>query len=121
MRYLDERIDLDLAMREISPRTPEWRAAGVTVDEATWRDGSDEWPQALKVDRAEICHPDSLGVRCSKGVHEGSLVLFKGGWADLEYWAGSDADVIVEAPGWEDWLDIERFGALLDRFGSMFQ
>ena len=121
MRSLDERIDLDEAVQQIASRTPGWRAAGMTVGEPTWRDENEPWPPSMKVDRAEVRSPDSVGVRCTKGVQEGSLVLFKGGWADLEFWAGAHTDVVVEAPGWEDWLDLEGFGALLDRFGSMFQ
>lgn len=121
MRYLDERIDLDEAVQEIASRTPGWRAGGLAVGEPTWRDECEPWPQSLKLDRADVQRPDSIGVRCTKGVQEGSLVLFKGGWADLEFWAGDDTDVVVEAPGWDHWLDIEGFGTLLDRFGSMFK
>jgi hypothetical protein len=121
MRSLDDRIDLDQAAQEIVARTPAWRAAGIAVGEPTWRDASEPWPWSTKVNRSSVADPDSVGVRCTKGEQEGSLVLFKGGWADLEFWAGDDADVVVEAPGWGEWLDLKGFAALLDRFGSMFQ
>ena len=74
----------------------------------------------LSSERSSVTMPYSIGVRCTKGSQEGSLVLFRGGWADLEYWAGGDADVVVEAPGWENWLSIASFAALLDRFFNMF-
>jgi hypothetical protein len=76
----------------------------------------------LKTNRADVKAPDSIGVQLRKGAQEGTLVLFDGGWADLLYWGGSASDdVIDEAPGWEDWLDIEHFGALLDRFAGLFK
>lgn len=57
-----------------------------------------------------------------KGTQEGTLVLFSGGWADLLWWSGEASGVVVdEAPGWNDWLDLDRFGALLDRFASLYE
>lgn len=46
-------------------------------------------------------------------------MLFKGGWADLEYWSGDiDDPPILEAPGWEDWLDLDRLDPSLSNSGE---
>jgi hypothetical protein len=119
---VESRVDLDAAAREIARRTCRWRESGVTVGDLTWRDQAEEWPPKLKTDRDDVRDPLSIGIRCTKGDQAGTLVLFKGGWADLEYWSGdSSAEPLVEAPGWDDWLTIESYGALLDRFFGLFQ
>jgi hypothetical protein len=42
-----------------------------------------------------------------KHEQEGQLVVFRGGWADLEYRSGSPSDEpVIEAPGWDDWTDL---------------
>jgi hypothetical protein len=53
-------------------------------------------------------------------VQEGSAVLFSGGWADLLYWDGRSGQPLDEAPGWDDWLDLERFDQVLDRLTDLF-
>jgi hypothetical protein len=56
------------------------------------------------------------------GVQEGSVVLFKGGWCDVEYWSGSaTAEPVMEAPGYPDGLTAEEFGQLLDSFIHRFR
>lgn len=65
--------------------------------------------------------PDSIGIEVRKGTQEGRLVLFDGGWADLEWWSGEETgEPLLEAPGYGDWLDLGRFEDLLDRFASLF-
>jgi hypothetical protein len=115
---VESRIDLDAAAREIARRIDRWRASGMTIDDVTWRDQADGWPPPFKTDRNEVRDPDSIGIRCSKGEQEGSLVLFKGGWCDLDFWSGSAA--IVEAPGHDDSLTVDSYGRLLDRFFALF-
>ena len=117
---MEDRIDLDDAAQEIEARRERWRGAGITVGETTWRDEADGWPWALNTSRASVTKPDSVGVALSKGKQQGSVVLFRGGWADLLYWNGEEGDVVDEAPGWDDWLTISRYGDLLDRFGRFF-
>lgn len=119
---MEERIDLDVAVVEISDRVHAWRARGLEVDAITWRDQGDGCPATLKTDRRAVRDPDSIGVRMHKGAQEAELVLFKGGWADLLYWTVQAIDEpVVEAPGYDDWLTIEKFGELLDRFGGFFR
>lgn len=118
---MEDNIDLDLAARAVRDYQRRRRDQGIVVGDLTWRDGSDQWPAPLRVDRAEVKVPYSIGVECSKGLQEGRVVLYRGGWADLEYWSGSaDDEPIVEAPGWGSWLSIEALVALLDRFGALF-
>jgi hypothetical protein len=119
---VDIRIDLDLAVLEVRHRTARWRDSGIGVGEMTWRDQGDGWPPKFKTDRRDVRDPDSIGILGTKGSQEGSLVLFRGGWCDLEYWSGAtDAEPLVEAPGWDDWLTIDTYRALLDRFIELFE
>ena len=114
------RIDLDQAALEIARRAEAWRANGLVVEAPTWRDIGEPWPYPLKVNRTDVKHADSLGVAVRKDTQEGSVVLFDGGWADLLYWDGTTDKLVDEAPGWDDWLNIEAFANLLDRFARMF-
>jgi hypothetical protein len=119
---VDSLINLDEAVIEIFRRVQAWEAMGLLVGPVTWRDQSEGWPPPFKTERSVVGDADSIGVRVQKGTQEGSVVLFRGGWADLEYWSGEvNNEPIVEAPGWEEWLTVERFGQLLDRFVAMFR
>ena len=92
------------------------------VGELTWRDDTQTWPRELATNRADVRDPDSIGVRCTKGDREGALVLFRGGWADLEFWSGDAADEpVLDHPGYPNALSLETLGALLDRFGALFE
>jgi hypothetical protein len=117
-----KRIDLDLAAMEIARRIEAWRAAGLTVGAVTWRDRGEPWPYRFKVDQTEVKDADSIGVAVRKGLQEGAVVLFDGGWADFEYWSGLASDEpLLDAPGWEDWLTVEAFGEILDRLAGQFR
>jgi hypothetical protein len=119
---VERRIDLDVAVREIEARAKLWRANGITVGDVTWRDQAEGWPWVLKTNRAEVRDGDSIGARCTKGDQEGAVVLFTGGWADLEYWSGDvDEEPLMEIVGYGEWLSLESFGVLLDRFGALFR
>ena len=115
-------VDLDVAVREIECRADGWRAEGFAVGPVTWRDQGGGWPPGLKTERDAVAGPDSIGVGVRLGVQEGSVVLFKGGWCDLEYWSGSASDEpVIEAPGYPDGLTVEGFGRLLDSFIDRFR
>ena len=118
---MDTRIDLDLAAARLEDRVDTWRQAGLDVGPVTWRDQGAGWPPVIRTDRADVRDADSIGVELRKGLQEASLVLFRGGWADLTYWSGwGSDDVVDEAPGWDDSLDIDAFEALLDRVTALF-
>lgn len=62
-----------------------------------------------------------MGVAVRKDEQEGRLVVFRGGWADLDYWSGRPSDALVsQAPGWGDWLDLPGIEQLLHRFAALF-
>jgi len=115
-----KRIDLDAAAEQIAARRAEWRRRGITASETTWREKGEGWPPPLKTDRRAVTDADSIGVALTKGAQEGSVVLFGGGWADLLYWDGRSGQAVDEAPGWDDWLDLGRFGRVLDRLTDLF-
>lgn len=119
---MSKHIDLDEAAAQIAARRDAWVAAGLDVGQLTWREQGEGWPPSFKTARAEVVTADSIGVEVRKGTQEGTLVLFSGGWADLLWWSGEASGVVVdEAPRWNDWLDLDRFGALLDRFASLYE
>ena len=98
-----------------------WEESGLVVGALTWRDAAAPWPSPLREDRGQVAQPDSVGVAVRKRGHEGQLVVFRGGWADLEYWSGDASDEpVIEAPGWDDWLDLPGVDRLLRRFAALF-
>lgn len=105
-------VDLDQAAAEITTRQPRWRRIGLAVGALTWRDGTTRWPQPFQTDRTQVSDPDSVGVRIS-GPRETELqiVLFRGGWADLDYYASDDDFGALPKP---DLSSAPEFGALLD-------
>jgi hypothetical protein len=49
-------------------------------------------------------------------------VIFRGGWADLEYWTGHPSDdPVVEAPGTNDPMTLTDVDQLLEHFASLFR
>lgn len=114
-------IDLEAAAAVIENRRAFWKAMGIEASETTWRDQGRGWPPPIVTDRRSVLDPDSIGVELRKGEQEGSVVLFKGGWADFLYWDGESRTVVDDAPGWEDSLDLTRFDGVLDRLTSLFR
>lgn len=114
-------IDLDVAVREIERRAEGWRDAGFTVEPVTWRDQGGGWPPSLNTERGAVADPDSIGVTVRLGDQQGSVVLFEGGWCDVEYWPGSaSSKPVTDAPGYPDGLTVEEFGRLLDNLIDRF-
>lgn len=71
------------------------------VGEFTWRDAAAQWPQSIVTDRASVIDPESLGMTFNAGERaEALLVLWTGGWADLE--AAIDGQLVLEAPQFAD-------------------
>lgn len=114
-------IDLDVAVVLLEQCAERLREAGCEVPSITWRDQGLGWPPPLLTDRAAVLDPDSIGIHVRCGEREGMFVLFKGGWADLEFWTGAVTDPpVVEAPGADDPLTMDAVAAELDRFVSLF-
>lgn len=104
-------IDLDAAVAEIESRRAEWASEGLEIGPFTWRDASVEWPQHL-VAREAALSPDSVGFEVRRRAAEGAVVLFRGGWADIEWWLGTaDSEPEIDAPAIPD---VRSFGRLLD-------
>jgi hypothetical protein len=104
---MESRVDLDQVAGLISRHASAWEETGLVVGALTWRDGASSWTPSLRVDRSQVAEPDSVGVTVRKHRQKGRLVVFRGGWADLEYWRGGPSDEpMTEAPGWDDWMDL---------------
>lgn len=112
IQVLEHIVDLDQAAAEITRRQPGWQAIGLAVGPVTWRDGTTRWPQQFETDRTQVGDPDSVGVHIS-GPRDTELkiVLFCGGWADLDYYAGDDDFGALPKP---ELSSATEFGALLD-------
>lgn len=118
---MDKRIDIDAAAQVLRDRLA--ARPDLTPSPLTWMDFGAAFDEPLSIDRPTIREPYSVGVEVRRGAEEGRLVLFAGGWADYEFWLGTAAaaaDPVLDAPGWDDWLDVERFGAVVDRLLGEF-
>lgn len=109
---MDRVVDLDDVAVVLAVQTMGWRSAGLEVGQVTWRDAEAPWPQPLETDRIRVHDPDSVGVRFSgPGEAELSVVLFRGGWADVDFVADINdagslpASGIVSASDFEARMD----------------
>ncbi|TGA88316.1 hypothetical protein E4099_29700 [Streptomyces palmae] len=111
---MDRVVDLDEAAALLMERIACWRSAGLEVGEMTWRDWEAEWPQPLETDRARVNDPDSLGLVIS-GPAEAALwvVVFRGGWADVDFFVDLDDAGSLPASDIESAAD---FAARMDRW-----
>lgn len=88
---MDRMLDLDEVAAVLADQAVGWSEAGLEVGRVTWRDGRAPWPQPLETDRARVHDPDSVGVAVSgPGEAELSVVVFRGGWADVDFIADLD-------------------------------
>ncbi|MDG5805800.1 hypothetical protein P9869_24705 [Streptomyces ossamyceticus] len=105
---MDRVVDLDEVAAVVAGRTVGWRSAGLEVGQVTWRDAEASWPQPLETDRARVNDPDSVGVVISgPGGAELSIVLFAGGWADVDFIADLDDAGSLPASGLASASDFE--------------
>ncbi|MER5883664.1 hypothetical protein ABT160_07530 [Streptomyces sp. NPDC001941] len=112
---VDSVVDLDEAAALLLERVARWRSAGLEVGEPTWRDGEAPWPQTLETDRARVRDPDSLGV-VIRGAAEAELqvVLWRGGWADVDFlMARLEDGGVLPAP---DIVSASDFAARMDQW-----
>ncbi|MFJ5228146.1 hypothetical protein [Streptomyces sp. NPDC088400] len=107
-------VDLDQAAVVIAERAARWLAAGLKVGQVTWRDETAPWPQRLETDRTLVRDPDSVGVLISGPRDAGlSVVLFRGGWADVDFFDGLDDGGPIPA---FDITSAAAFGTQLDQW-----
>ena len=115
-------LDLDQVAGLISCRVSAWAQAGFLIGSLTWRDVGVPWPYPLKTDRREVADADSVGIKLRKRDQEGRLVIFRRGWADLEYWTGRYPDnPFVEAVGADSPMAFPDVEQLLERFTALFR
>lgn len=121
MGVVESKIDIDRAADEIECRRAVLAEKGVEVSPTTWRDQGRGWPPPITEDRSSVVDPDSIGIQLRKGEQEAELVLYRGGWADVEFWSGAISDdVHSETVGYEDPLSVDQFGEVLDRLVDRF-
>lgn len=115
--FMDHVIDLDSAAAEINTRFSAWEASGLVPCAITWMDGLASWPQPLETDRTRVSDPYSIGVRIqgADGWTELHLVLYRGGWADLD--ALTEHELRTEAPSISN---PKEFGRFLDSTVTRF-
>jgi hypothetical protein len=107
---VDRVVDLDAVLVELTRRRPEWTRRGLVVGDFTWRDAAAAWPQPIVTDRESVADPESLGLTIDAGGGaEALLVLWTGGWADLE--ASINGQVVLETP---EFVDVEACVAVAD-------
>ncbi|MEV2251664.1 hypothetical protein AB0I94_13985 [Streptomyces sp. NPDC050147] len=113
---MESLIDLDQAAAQISARRRQWTAAGLVVGPLTWRDADAVWPRRLGTSRSHVEDPDSVGIHVT-GPADAELfvVLFRGGWADVDFMASlaEDDEIVCEAPAV---TSPHLFGELLDGY-----
>ncbi|MFJ3221595.1 hypothetical protein ACIPLC_37485 [Kitasatospora sp. NPDC086801] len=118
---MEQVVDLDHAAVEVAERRADWERQGLVVGHVTWRAEAASWPQRLETDRSSVTEPDSIGVLITgPGDAQLSVVLFRGGWADIDFIATIDDAGTLPTP---DIDSAQAFGDLLDRcvarvFGS---
>jgi hypothetical protein len=111
---METRIDLDLATAEIERRREAWEQRGLSVGTLTWRDQARQWPDLIVESRLDAVDPDSVKVVLERGRAVAEVVLYRGGWADVEWanYAGPDGDHHPEKT--HDDLTPQTFGEVLD-------
>lgn len=97
-------IDLDLLIQLLTPDLRRWQGEVDSV-RVTWRDRTATWPQPLESDRAVVVDPESVGIELLRapdatGLHECRVVVWTGGWADVEWVAGER--VVTRTPQFPD-------------------
>jgi hypothetical protein len=85
-------LDLDQVAALLAGLRPALTAQGLIVRSLSWRDARDPWPQPLHYDRSTVTEPESVGLRLSgPDGREARLVIWRGGWADVDVLAGGAA------------------------------
>ena len=93
--------DLDEVASTLTNLRPGWVAQGLTAGTLTWRDASASWPRPLLTNRSTVLEPESVGITLTAADgREGRLVIWRGGWADVDVLA--DGTVTSRNPAIHD-------------------
>ena len=91
-------LDLDQVAAVLAGLRSGWREQGLVVRPLLWRDARRSWPQILHTDRGKVAEPESVGLTFTAADgREGRLVIWRGGWADVDLLAGGT--VTTRNPG----------------------
>jgi hypothetical protein len=94
-------LDLDQVAGVLASLRSGWLGQGLTAGPLTWRDARASWPKPLATNRSAVFEPESVGITLTaSGGREGRLVIWHGGWADVELLA--DATVTSGNPAIHD-------------------
>jgi hypothetical protein len=78
-------LDLDQVASTLASLRPGRTGQGLTAGPLTWRDARASWPQPLVTDRSLVAEPESVGLTLTAADgREGHLVIWRGGWADID-------------------------------------
>ena len=82
-------LDLDQVAAVLAGLRPQWGDQGLVVRPFLWRDARESWPQILHTDRGKVAGPESVGLTLTAADgREARLVIWRGGWADVDLLAG---------------------------------
>lgn len=94
-------LDLDQVASALDGLQQGWAGQGLTAGPLTWRDARASWPRPLLTDRSAILEPESVGITLTAADdRQGRLVIWRGGWADLDVLA--DGTVTSRNPAIHD-------------------
>jgi len=97
-------IDLDRVAGELASLHAAWSKQGFTAGPLTSRDAQAACPSRSSPDRSQVAEPESVGITMTTAwENEALIVIWRGGWADVEARAGTE--VIVRAPELHDVAD----------------
>jgi hypothetical protein len=102
-------IDLDAAVAVLAKHVETWTSAGCRAGPITWRDAGAGWGAPYKTVRSDVLDPDSIGVRANwPGDREADVVLFRGGWADVDLFDGLAKVIVTGNPEIDSVAAFER-------------
>lgn len=78
-------LDLDQIASALAGLRPGWIGQALAAGPLTWRGARASWPKPLVTDRSAVVEPESVGITLtSVGGRKGRLVIWRGGWADVD-------------------------------------
>lgn len=86
---MEHLIDLDVLAARIRDRSAVW-SARADMGPLTWRDEAAKWPQPITQDRESVRIPESLGFRMDRSPDILLVVVWIGGWFDIEILKGEE-------------------------------
>jgi hypothetical protein len=96
-------LDLDQVARELIGLRLGWTERGITAGQLTWRDARAAWPKPIVTDRTTVAEPESVGIILTvANGNEAHLILWRGGWADVDILDFESQVIISSVPHLRD-------------------